>query len=131
MTIRVVTPSSWRALQDVLFDEPWPDYAGEYHSGLIHRGMTDISWKMMSSIERRKLFRMETHLLRNFQKYARLTDVSRERTWEWLSLAQHHGLPTRLLDWTYSPLVALHFATANVDHPGSGVVWTLDYTRVH
>src|SRR5256885_1835859 len=75
---------------------------------------------------------LERHLLRNFRKYAPRGDVPVDSVWNWLALGQHHGLPTRLLDWTYSPYVALHFVTANLDrYDEDGVVWCADYVRAH
>jgi hypothetical protein len=46
--------------------------------------------------------------------------------WEWLALAQHHGLATRLLDWTKNPLVAAYFATIDPISNEDAVIYVID-----
>jgi FRG domain-containing protein len=109
-----VTAGSWRELDEAIADSSWCRHAARVHSTLVWRGLARSSYSNVSSLARLSADypRLERHLVRNFRKYAH-REAPGPTTWDWLSLAQHHGLPTRLLDWTFSPLVALHFATAS------------------
>ncbi len=119
---------SWGELLEVLFTDSWTDDLQRYRSSYVYRGLQDGSYDLTTTLNRLGESHLEKHLLRNFRKYSQIDDEAYRSVWNWLALAQHHGLPTRLLDWTYSPLVALHFTTANfLSYDRDGMIWAVNY----
>jgi hypothetical protein len=68
----------------------------------------------------------ELRLLNEFKKRARpFQDSKLENDWDWLSLAQHHGMYTRLLDWTSNPIVAFYFSLLGDSIKTKSIVWII------
>jgi FRG domain len=132
--VQEIRVGSWTELHERLFDDSWQEGLGRHRSNVAYRGRSLATEGLQTSLQRLggEPEALEEPLLRSFRRYARRSDVPYDSTWNWLALARHHGLPTRLLDWTYSPYVALHFATSALDRYGEdGVVWTLDFVQAH
>ncbi|MBV9789648.1 MAG: FRG domain-containing protein [Chloroflexi bacterium] len=113
--------------------------SGRLRDWAVYRGSGNANWPLLTSLDRlggidpaHTKAQLEEHILRTFIRYSRpYIAPLPPNEWELLVIAQHHGVPTRLLDWSYSPFVAAHFATLE-PRPGiDRVVWRLDWKRVH
>jgi len=128
-----IVVKSWIELQEALFDHSWDPKISRFRSSFVYRGTWNKDFNLSTSIMRigSEYDKLEPHLLRNFRKYAYYDAVPTGNSiWNWLAVAQHHGLPTRLLDWTYSPYVAMHFATADLSkYDQDGCVICINYVK--
>lgn len=112
---------------NVLYHDSYNAYLQRFRSSYVYRGLENKNYELTTTLNRLGESHLEKHLLRNFRKYSQIEDEGKS-IWNWLALAQHHGLPTRLLDWTYSPLVALHFVTSNfLNYQKDGAIWAVNY----
>ncbi|MBJ6727792.1 FRG domain-containing protein [Geomesophilobacter sediminis] len=132
--METVVIQSWEELQEELFAFSWNEDLRRFRSRFAFRGLSDADYRLETTLIRLggPYAELERHLLRNFKKYAHTKVVERDSLWHWLSVAQHYGLPTRVLDWTYSPFIAMHFATANIEkYDKDAVIWAVNYVKAH
>ena len=121
-----------------------PDSAAKASGHYWYRGQTNSEWGLETSF-----LRMTRHLAKQREEALRLEEVARQEfmskahlfidignmakvktipcSW---ALMQHHGAPTRLLDWTASPYVAAYFATQQDGSDRDGAVWCFCHRRL-
>lgn len=125
--LTIIPISSWNEFKEKIDGIDFRNWA--------FRGQADTTWPLFSSLSRYFLkFKVapiawpqqEKRILRIFKRKAHhyLSHIpSEENSLEWLALMQHHGAPTRLLDFTWSPYVAAFFALENADK--TAAIWAI------
>jgi hypothetical protein len=125
-------PRTFESLMSQLYAIP-KDRHNRHRSDFVYRGLDVATWGLETSLQRvgAHYADVEEPLLRNFIKYSTEHGIASAPLLYKLAVAQHHGLPTRVLDWTTAPKVALHFAVGDESrYDDNGAIWCVDVTRV-
>ena len=115
----------------------WSERKSRTLSNIWFRGHPSSAWDLVPSAMRPDFQLFSEHRLRHdffLKSQPFLTELAKRPSndWEWYFLMQHYGVPTRLLDWTESGVVALYFALiedrAATRRPSDACVWVLEPT---
>ena len=132
--IRTVELTTLDEVLQIFTEQPWEADIQRNRSPYFYRGLANADYTLQTTLSRNcgaKQKALEPVILRNFAKYCVDYDPQMmESIWRQMVVGQHHGLPTRLMDWSYSPLVGLHFAASETNPGDFGsrdcVVWRID-----
>ncbi len=104
----------------------------EKGASFFYRGQSQ-DWPLIPSIGRvgtggfEEIIWFEKNVLTEFKRLSLPILGNQNISFNQLMLhAQHHGLPTRLLDWTSNPIKALYFAVNDLSNSNDGIVWSVD-----
>ncbi|MDO5475635.1 MAG: FRG domain-containing protein [Eubacteriales bacterium] len=137
--IREIEISTMEDLFRMVSEQEYREDLGRHRNLFIYRGEPNASYTLSTSLRRHckdKSKLLEPPMLLNFTKYAVLEEPTiQDSVWNQMILGQHHGLPTRLLDWSFSPMIALHFAMTEDDleemDAHDAVIWRIDIHELH
>ena len=105
----------------------------------LFRGLTNTSYELLPGLFRMARYKNELRnkypenewgILQHFiiDGISYRSDIAFDDVFRWVQLAQHYGVPTRLLDWTWNPMVALYFSCEG-NYNNDGCVWALHFNR--